>query len=205
MAIDPDGSRISVAKNAYSHLTNLTFAKGSSDTILEFGKACYNAVFSNHVLHWVDNKSGTFKKIYESLKPGGRVAIQCGCRGPRPLFNQTVKTLNPAENYRKIFEMLFFVEKEALEEYYREAGFIILGSEETTLVAPQKDLAHYLPVASAISHGVFDLDLIDEDKLKIFETPIDKDGQILDEYPVATLFKTKPAVCNNNNNNTFSS
>ena len=71
MAIDPDGSRISVAKNAYSHLTNLTFAKGSRDTVLEFGKACYDAVFSNHVLHWVDNKSGTFKKIYESLKPGG--------------------------------------------------------------------------------------------------------------------------------------
>lgn len=192
MAIDPDCSRIRVAKNAFGHVTNLTFIEGSICTMLDLGKACYDAVFVNFVLHWIEDKNGAFRNIYESLKPGGRVAMLYGVKPIPPLLNQAARDLNPEENYQEIVGKFTYVDKEIIEEYCQEAGFVILESKETTLVAAHEDLAHYLPFASAVTHGVFDLDVIDEQKLKIFKPPLDEDGRILDEYPMAVLLATKP-------------
>jgi trans-aconitate 2-methyltransferase len=38
-------------------------------------------VFSNAVLHWVDNHKKVLDRIYRSLKPGGRILLQFGGKG----------------------------------------------------------------------------------------------------------------------------
>ena len=76
MGVDPDGARIALARKTFGHLKSLKFVEGSSDTLTnDCGKASFDAVFSNYVLHFVKDKRRAFENIYEILKPGGRVAM----------------------------------------------------------------------------------------------------------------------------------
>ena len=40
-----------------------------------------DAVFSNAVFHWVPDHDVLFRRMYEALKPGGRMSAQCGGAG----------------------------------------------------------------------------------------------------------------------------
>ena len=108
VGVDPDGARITLARKTFGHLENLNFVEGSSDTLAnDFGKASFDAVFCNYVLHWVKDKKHAFKNIYEILKPGGRVAILYNTEIPL-LFHKIFTEMNPEENYRKVKGKYFF-------------------------------------------------------------------------------------------------
>ncbi len=44
-------------------------------------EAPVDAVFSNAVLHWIPDHDRLFGRLYAALRPGGRLAAQCGARG----------------------------------------------------------------------------------------------------------------------------
>ena len=35
----------------------------------------YDIIFSNHVIHWIEDKGALFKKVRDNLSPGGRFAF----------------------------------------------------------------------------------------------------------------------------------
>lgn len=74
IGIDPDPARITVARRNYAHLKNILFLVGSSDDI---PNGPYDLIFSNHVLHWIEDKRSAIKNIYGSLKEGGKFAFTC--------------------------------------------------------------------------------------------------------------------------------
>ena len=55
-------------------MSNASFLEGSS---AEFPVGPYDLVFANHVLHWVEDKEGAFRKVYTNLKSGGTFAFVC--------------------------------------------------------------------------------------------------------------------------------
>lgn len=190
MAVDPDGHRIALARKNFDHMQNLTFAEGSSDSLLAFEKSCFDAVFSNYVFHFIKDKKSVLKNIYESLKPGGRVAMQF-CATIPPLLEKAVKNLNPEENYKRLKEMFFMEGKEKIESYCRLAGFDIIKTTEIELCTIHGNLPDYLALASASTDGVLDLDLIKEENLKEFKLLLDKEGRIFNVYPVFFLIAKK--------------
>ena len=71
VAVDPNKSRLEVAEQNYLR-SNLLFLEASDVT---FPEDQYDLVFSNYVLHWIENKAALFKRVYENLKPGGQFAF----------------------------------------------------------------------------------------------------------------------------------
>ena len=191
VGVDPDGARIALARKTFGHLENQSFVEGSSDTLAnDFGKASFNAVFSNYVLHWVKNKKHAFKNIYEILKPGGRVAILYNTELPL-LFHKAFKEMNPEGNYRKVTGMYFFESKEQIESYCRDAGLVINESIEIKQRAVHESLSDYLVDVSSATHGVFDLDLIEEQNLEKFDRWIDNKGRVIHEFPIGIILARK--------------
>ena len=190
--VDPDGARIALARKTFHHQKNLNFEEGSCDTLAnDFSKSRFDAVFSNYVLHWVKDKRRAFKNIYESLKPGGRVVMLYETEIP-PLRKKVVKELNPEDNYRKVKEMFFCEAKEKIESYCRDAGLVVSESIKIKQRVVHESLSDFLDVVSSSTHGVFDLDLIEEQNLKKFVRWIDKKGRFIHDFPLGIVLARKP-------------
>lgn len=74
IGVDLNKERLHYAKRKYADKTNLTFVEGNSE---DFPPGPYDVIFSNHVLHWIEDKESTFRNVYENLKVGGRFAFLC--------------------------------------------------------------------------------------------------------------------------------
>ena len=76
--MDPDAERLKIAMAAHNDppRANLSFEIGSSFSFRGEGEQIYDAAFSCHVLHWISNKEEFFKKLYSSLKHGGRIRLK---------------------------------------------------------------------------------------------------------------------------------
>ena len=68
VGIDPDIERLQLAMEKYS-APNLTYQEGTAEDITE---SDFDAVFSNSVLHWCEDKDAVFKQVKRSLKKGGQ-------------------------------------------------------------------------------------------------------------------------------------
>jgi trans-aconitate 2-methyltransferase len=50
-----------------------------------------DAVFSNAVFHWITDHDALFARLFEALKPGGRLVAQCGGAGNIERFHNLMK------------------------------------------------------------------------------------------------------------------
>ena len=71
MAVDPDGERLKIAREKHS-ADNIEYIQAEDKT---FPPGQYDLVFSNIVIHWINDKEALFKQVYQSLHPGGHFAI----------------------------------------------------------------------------------------------------------------------------------
>ena len=72
IGVDRDAERIRVAQEAYGDNCNMQFLQGDHKYL---PPGPYDVVFSNHVIHWIEDKDTIFKNVFENLKVGGRFAI----------------------------------------------------------------------------------------------------------------------------------
>lgn len=107
------------------------------------------------------------------------------------LMDRAVKELNPEENYRRLKNMFCFEAKESVETYCRDAGLVIIESIEFKQHVIQETLLDHLHAVAASTHGVFDLDLIEEQTLKMFERFLDVEGRLIDEFPACIIVAMK--------------
>jgi trans-aconitate 2-methyltransferase len=63
-----------------------------------------DAVFSNAVFHWIRDHDRLFKRLFEALKPGGRIEAQCGGAGNIGKFHDTVSALADRPPFSEFFE-----------------------------------------------------------------------------------------------------
>lgn len=90
--IDPDAGRIAVARRKYAGLKNATFLEGSCENM---PTGAYDLVFSNHVMHWIEDKERAFTNVHSHLKEGGKFAFVASImKAPTSdLFSPSVKKL----------------------------------------------------------------------------------------------------------------
>jgi trans-aconitate 2-methyltransferase len=63
-----------------------------------------DAVFSNAVFHWVLDHDRLFTRLFETLKPGGRLESQCGGAGNIQTFHDAVSRLADRPPFSSYFE-----------------------------------------------------------------------------------------------------
>ena len=101
-------------------------------------------------------------------------------------------------------EMFSCEEKERIENYCRDAGLVITESINFNQHIVTDNFLDWLNNVSSSSHGVFDLDLLDEQYFVKFGKWIDKEGRFIHEFPVGILLAGKPLtvqlhdLCDNN-------
>ena len=131
-----------------------------SSNFPNMGSESYNIVLSNFVLHWVADKGEAFR----SLKPEGKIVLTYCDRMPSG-FDRVYRELNP-ENLERIENMHKFEARPVIEEMCTAAGFNILKSYDVKMrdfVFEDGDsLRSYF---WATTHGVFDPQLVTEDKV----------------------------------------
>lgn len=84
MGVDNSESMINLAKEKYprSKYPNLDFKVGDAK-YLDFNNE-FNVIVSNAALHWVNDQLKVLKRMYNSLKIGGRIILQMGAKGNVP-------------------------------------------------------------------------------------------------------------------------
>jgi trans-aconitate 2-methyltransferase len=58
-----------------------------------------DAAFSNAVFHWITDHDALFARLFEALRPGGRLVAQCGGRGNVERFHAAAKEVGAREPY----------------------------------------------------------------------------------------------------------
>ena len=73
-AVDPNNERLKIVRQRYKAQSNIEFLDRSSET---FPSGPYDAIVSNHVMHWIKDKESAFQKVHDNLKRGGRFGFVC--------------------------------------------------------------------------------------------------------------------------------
>jgi trans-aconitate 2-methyltransferase len=86
----------------------------------------YDAVFSNSAIHWIQDLSGMYRLILQSLKPGGRILVQTGIKEMNRLV-ETIIAILQMDRYRKYFSGMNlpwrFLSVDDNASLLQEAGF----------------------------------------------------------------------------------
>jgi len=125
IGIDPSTDMISRATDICHDITNVTFHNIPAQS-MTFTNA-FDLVYSNLALQWIKERHMVAGLIYQSLKPGGRIAYQIPGRNFCPnLFdciNYAIQDQGLKKLYRKINETWYLPEKEEYEIFLRIIGF----------------------------------------------------------------------------------
>jgi trans-aconitate 2-methyltransferase len=87
-----------------------------------------DAAFSNAVFHWIHDHDRLFARLFEALKPGGRLSAQCGGAGNIHAFREAAESVaheEPFDYYFATWERPWNdATPEDTEKRLREAGFV---------------------------------------------------------------------------------
>jgi trans-aconitate 2-methyltransferase len=70
---------------------------------LELGERV-DVVFSNAVFHWIQDHGRLFRRLHAALRPGGRLAAQCGGQGNVERFHATAQAVTSEEPFARFFD-----------------------------------------------------------------------------------------------------
>jgi trans-aconitate 2-methyltransferase len=139
--VDNSMQMIELAKEKYpqNKHPNLSFqVMDVSDLSFE---DCFDVVFSNAVLHWVNNHQPVVDGLYKSLRVGGKILLRMGGKGDAAgilSVKDELKTSKKWAQYFTEFELPFtFLGVDDYQVLLRAAGF----SEKRVELIP-KDMTH---------------------------------------------------------------
>ena len=130
VAVDPDEERLKLAREKYAR-DNIDYVSGNDAS---FPEGPYDLVFANQVIHWVSEKDALFKRVYQSLKPGGRFAFTTADGGPSPLPPVTkdcVRELFGPNFFENLFgKRMHFLTCDQYQELAVSHGFAVTSMED---------------------------------------------------------------------------
>ena len=124
--IDSSRAMISYAMNAYpkDRYPGLSFLEMDAGRIDL--NARFHLVFSNAVLHWVEDHRPVLAAVRRVLLPGGRLVVSCGGRGNAGDFAVVIGALVGEERWRGYFHDFgfpyFFYGPDEYSQWVKEAG-----------------------------------------------------------------------------------
>ncbi len=92
--MDHSADMVETARKKYPHIR---FDTAAAETFQYEEK--FDAVFSNATLHWITEPAKTVQRIYDVLKPGGRLVAEMGGKGNVSGIIQTFRDILHAKGY----------------------------------------------------------------------------------------------------------
>ena len=181
VAVDPIKSRLELAKKQYSR-PNLVFLEANDAT---FPEDQYDLVFSNYVLHWIENKNALLKRVYQNLKPGGQFAFGV-CPHQPTIVDQMDDLMGP--EMKQCFHWM------SASEYNHLAtavGFKVIYSDTQKKPAHFENIDHLIQVYCGSTEGRFNPRRIEPAILETFKQPFGDRPIDLDDFHRVTIIFTK--------------
>ena len=160
VAVDLDQERLKIAREKYAR-DNIDYVSGNDAS---FPEGPYDLVFANFVIHWVSDKDALFKRMYQSLKPGGRFAFTTfnGVHAFPPVAKDCVKELFGPDFLEHFYHRrLLFLTCDQYQELAVSHGFAVTSMEEKLVSSiPTGSIAHLVNFFFGLLHGELDQETI---------------------------------------------
>jgi trans-aconitate 2-methyltransferase len=101
VAVDQAASMVEHAREALPPDRATVFQASLTELVLD---APVDAVFSNAVFHWIADHEVLFARLFDVLRPGGRMVAQCGGRGNVARFHRAAREAAADEPFVRWFE-----------------------------------------------------------------------------------------------------
>jgi trans-aconitate 2-methyltransferase len=88
VAVDQAESMVEHAREALPPDRSTVLRASLTELVLD---APVDAVFSNAVFHWVPDHDALFRRMFDALRPGGRMVAQCGGAGNVARFHRAAR------------------------------------------------------------------------------------------------------------------
>jgi len=143
IGIDNSSSMIELAQRNFpnTNYPNLYFELGDARTFLFSYQ--FDIIFSNAVLHWVIDHRPVLKKMYDCLKPGGRILLQMGGKGNAAEILNVLDEMMLEDQWKSYFMKYDFPYGFHGDKEYRtwltETNFIIKNVELISKVMTHPD------------------------------------------------------------------
>ncbi len=130
VAVDPDESRIRVAKVNYGR-PNTEFLVADDQS---FPGSGYDVVVSAHVIHWISDKKAMFRNVYEKLAKSGKFAFitvngEKGMKLPAATSNALSQLISPDFEKNVIFKKWMYKDLTQYTELAESLQFKISHSK----------------------------------------------------------------------------
>ena len=162
IAVDPDGERLKIAQEKYPR-DNIEYVNGNDAT---FPEGPYDLVFSNQVVHWVADKDALLRRVYESLKSGGRFAFTTADGNPvwPPVASKCMDELVRPDFIGSLCrDRMYFLTCGQYQELAMSHGFIVTSMEDKDVpgfhIESVSDLVEFF---FGLLHGELDQAAIDK-------------------------------------------
>jgi len=125
VGIDPSREMLDKAKGTSTGVKNVRYVQAPAQS-MNFTDE-FDLVFSNSALQWIKEQEDVMKRVYYSLKPGGRIAFQAPARNFCLEFSiytaETIELLGMEQHYAAWTSPWRFPGKEEFEALLSDTGF----------------------------------------------------------------------------------
>ena len=153
-ACDPEESRIRLAIEKFSDITNLHFIHATGSEALKDKDDLYDVIVSNFVLHWMKENElqDTMKKMFNALKSGGIAAHNFIYDMPN-----TYHALGRLDEkkFAGLYDIVHPIKTEKFAELAEEVGFVTVYSESSTQYTEFDTVDDLLKITDATTFGLF--------------------------------------------------
>ncbi len=157
LAVDVSEEMVAAARKRFDGEGRVTVER--QDLLeLESGEPV-DVIFSTATFHWILDHDRLFRQLSENLKPGGRLAAQCGGTGNVLRVLETAQEVMREERFREAFDgwtdEKHFADPETTKARLEKAGFEKIETwlhEEPTEFDSVEKLARYLKTVILRQH-----------------------------------------------------
>lgn len=131
LGVDPLPLRIELAQTKAR--PNLQFKVADAYDLSAIPAAGFDVVCLNAVFHWLPEKSGPLREFAHALRPGGRLGISSGAKGPRTRYQELISEVlarPPFNAYARPPDGLTHrVDEQEMRQLLTAAGFEVKSIE----------------------------------------------------------------------------
>ena len=165
VAVDPDRERLEIAREKYSS-SNIEYIQADDQS---FPAGEYNIIFSNLVIHWIDDKKAVFHRVYANLRPGGCFVLSTpNASYPIPEIGKRIFNLmmGPSFLHEMLNKKMKFLSEMEYETMGAAVGFAPISVKVIDHYPKWKNLDEYIDSMHGWFHGGFNPTGFDESILQ---------------------------------------